>query len=179
MSDVTLAIIGTAGRKEDKQKLTSYIWEEMCRKAELLCKKLESELGPIALVSGGAAWADHVAVAMHCWRPADRPLTLWFPEKEKDLETARHYHKHFSEMIGRDTWSEFDELVATKHHFGGFLDRNKRVAESATHYLAMTFGDGPNVKDGGTSHTVSLMNERGVPGWHLDLNTLKIYKSIL
>lgn len=172
----TLAIIGTAGRGADQERLTEAHWHDMCHKANLLCNKLELEYGPLALVSGGAAWADHAAVAAHCWRPADRPLTIWFPEHEKDIKTARWYHSLFSETIGRDTWDDFDELVCTRHYHGGFLDRNVKVAESANYFLAMTFGDKERVKDGGTAHTVRKMQERGIPGWHLDLNTFKMYK---
>lgn len=58
----------------------------------------------------------------------------------------------------------------------GFLPRNLKVAEKADHVLAMTFGNGRQLKDGGTSHTMAAFLKRGVgTAYHLDLNTLKLY----
>jgi hypothetical protein len=170
----TLAIIGTAGRKEDSKKLTLRHWDRMCDAAEKVIK-LENITH---LVSGGAAWADHVAIEVGL--DLEIPTTIWLPEKEKDLEIASYYHKAFGKIIGGDTWdtvmlaSAYDNF--TLKNFGGFKDRNTKVAEQADVFLAMTFGDREKVKDGGTADTVVKMQSRGIKGYHLDLNALKMYK---
>jgi hypothetical protein len=52
--DSTLAIIGTAGRKDDAQRLTKYHFEAMCECARLLLQQFsESDYGVDSLVSGG------------------------------------------------------------------------------------------------------------------------------
>lgn len=119
-----------------------------------------------SLVSGGAAWADHVALEI------DRPLSLWLPAYRRDIEIAQTYHRTFSRAIGRDTWMEVCAREYQK--FGGFKDRNSKVADEAAVWLAMTFGDGPNLKDGGTADTVSKM--AGKKGWHFNLNNEELYE---
>lgn len=163
----TLAIIGTAGRQDDAAKLTVRHWNAMCHAAIALCDE-ESVTG---LVSGGAAWADHVAVriASHL----GLPLTVWLPANERDYDIARYYHGMFTAKLKRDTWDEV--LKCRCETFGGFKDRNSKVAEAAEHFLAMTFGDGPKVKDGGTADTVRKLQARGVPGHHFDLNSLTLH----
>lgn len=124
------------------------------------------------LVSGGAAWADHVAPRVGL--KLGLPVSIWLPANERDLEVARYYHRMFSQVLGRDTFSEVSEGT-TIQKFGGFKDRNSKVAGEADVYLACTFGRGKNVKHGGTADTVRKMEARGVKGFHLDLNELKLY----
>ena len=167
----TLAIIGTAGRGDDARKLTKNHWLRMIDAAK---KVIEIE-EVTDLVSGGASWADHVAI--HLARKEKIPAEIWLPARERDLETAQHYHNRFSSVMGYDTWSQIStHKFLCLNGFGGFKDRNTEVANRADLFLAMTFGDGKNVKDGGTADTVSKMQARGIGGYHLDLNTLKMYK---
>lgn len=167
----TLAIIGTAGRREDGPRLTSHHWDRMYAAAS---KVIEVE-GIEALVSGGAAWADHIAVVKGSYANPKIPTKVYLPSNERDIGIMRYYHASFSKLMGYDTYSEV--FVANcDHHGGTFHDRNALVAADADIYLAMTFGDGPQVKDGGTAHTVGLMDARGIPGYHLDLNTLRLFK---
>lgn len=163
----TLAIIGTAGRRDDADRLTPEHWEMMVASARLVA----SEQSVTHLVSGGAAWADHVAVALR----GTYVVKLFLPESESDLDTARYYHRKFSRVLGHDTFAELDEVLDITHH-GGFKDRNTLVADSADVFLAMTFGEGASVKDGGTADTVRKMRRRGVPGYHLDLNDFTLHK---
>ena len=169
----TLAIIGPAGRKEDAVKLTVKHWNAMCKAAIEL---VESNTRITSFVSGGAAWADHVAVRLASHYEGRYPLNLWLPAVNQDFQTAQYYHEKFSLVLGRDTWSEiFNAPSLTYHSLGSFKDRNTKVAEAADHFLAITFGDGPNVKDGGTLDTVNKMRKRGVPGHHFDLNTFTLH----
>lgn len=165
---LTLAVIGTSGRGEDKLKLTAHHWDMMLIRTQGLIE----DLGVTDLVSGGAAWADHVAV--HLNKTKGYPLSLWLPSYSNDIEVARNYHAYFSTFLSRNTFEEVMSLsFKTK---GGFKDRNKMVAKEADAYIAMTFGDGPDVKDGGTKHTVDMMDKLGAQGFHLDLNTFELYK---
>jgi len=94
------------------------------------------------------------------------------PEKEKDQSTAEYYHKRFRQKVPHAADYGDDTIVKS----GGFLDRNLLVAKDADIFLAMTFGDKNEVKDGGTKHTVNAMLKQDKRGWHLDLNTLKLYR---
>lgn len=166
----TLAIIGTAGRGEDKNKLTLDHWNIMIAIAEEVAAKEKA----LDLVSGGAAWADHVAVELHLKQPGRYPLKLWLPEKESDLIVAQRYHAEFSKVIGRNTWSEI--LRLERQHYKGFKERNTKVADMGDVFLAMTFGNGAEVKDGGTKDTVDKMIKNGARGYHYNLNTFKLYE---
>jgi len=62
---VAVAIIGTAGRKEDASKMSAAVFERMVVHAETFLHNtcgLPNER--VVLVSGGSAWADHVAVKL-------------------------------------------------------------------------------------------------------------------
>ena len=125
------------------------------------------------LVSGGAAWADHCAVTVGL--ELSIPTHLFLPEYERDQEIVLYYHKAFSREMGRDTASE--RALCTSQCHGGFKDRNTLVANCANTFIAMTFGDGARVKEGGTADTVRKMLARGISGYHLDLNTMRLHKN--
>lgn len=170
----TLAVIGTAGRGEDSRKLNIFHWKRMRDSVE---KVFQLE-GCEKIVSGGAAWADHIGATYAACNGI--PLRIWMPEKKKDLEIAKYYHKKFGKVIKNDTWKFYErdniEGRFEIHYYGGFKDRNTLVANEADVWLAMTFGHREKVKDGGTADTVNKMLLRGINGYHLDLNTLKLYK---
>ena len=131
-----------------------------------------------SFVSGGAAWADHVAIKMG--HQLQYPTSIWLPEKERDIQTAEYYHSEFSRIVKYDTWKEMQKMSNLDYFkmyaHGGFKDRNTKVAEEADLFLAMTFGEKRQVKQGGTKDTVDKMNKMGKSGYHLDLNTLRLYK---
>lgn len=206
----TLAIIGTAGRGSDGKRLASdpKLYLDTMKRAAL---KVAERVGATTLVSGGAAWADHIAVILFLL-DSDRlnlelelpaPLGLSTAESvyedngQRDARTnpggtANHYHRLFRRAI-----QSFDPdgcpfidlaLVRPSDHLPflrrakitvtpGFLARNLVVASKADHVLAMTFGDGRLLKDGGTAHTMRhfLARNHG-SSYHLDLNTLKLYE---
>lgn len=62
---VVVSIVGTAGRKEDGAKLNRNVFENMKTKAEaLILNKFKLRKQDVLLVSGGSAWADHIAVSL-------------------------------------------------------------------------------------------------------------------
>lgn len=169
----TLAVIGTAGRGEDGPRLTGEHWLQML----MVVRKVIDLENATDLVSGGAAWADY-SVAMYT---DEMPVQLYLPEYEKDLRTAEWYHDKFNVVLNQDgrlsqyhTWKEVLALPNNIYH-KGFKDRNSKVAGAADVFLAMTFGEGAKVKDGGTADTVAKMLKRGIPGYHFDLNNFTLH----
>ena len=65
---LAIAVIGSAGRGDDARKFCPGLFEEMVKRVSRTIKQLSGTIKPlrqkIRLVSGGAAWADHVAVAL-------------------------------------------------------------------------------------------------------------------
>lgn len=158
---ITLAVIGTAGRKDDYSKLTSNHYWRMVDAVLAVIKKEQIT----HLVSGGAAFSDWTIYEI-----PDLPRKTYLPENPKDLSTAEYYHERFFAKVP-DASKPNGEIV----HHGGFLDRNLLVAKDADLFLAMTFGNKNEVKDGGTKHTVAAMLKQGKQGYHLNLNDLKLY----
>lgn len=174
-----LAIIGTAGRGTDAAKLSGPLYDAMYRRTLDAMR----EWGVRDLVSGGAAWADHLAVRAFLEGEAGS-LRLFLPARFAEgrfvgppadaARTANHYHDAFSRILGIDTLSQIDEAVrrgAAASFHAGFKTRNLEVAASASRVLAFTFGAGrgpaavvetdeafgsasdAGLKNGGTAHT--------------------------
>lgn len=162
MSYPSLAIIGTAGRKEDKQYLTAMHYERMIQSVILLMDYLKVEHQSVKLISGGAAWADHLVVSMallEIVRPEN--VTVFLPtdltdggfmggdeKSQKTADTAMWYHRSFSHVIGRNTVQELRDLRDRGGILhpgkGNFFERNSSVAKSVTPdgvLVAYTFGD--------------------------------------
>jgi len=94
-----IAIIGTAGRKEDGAKLSKDVYHKMVADAQHQIaglikggmplkyyqaadpKPLYAHVSPtpINLVSGGAAWADHIAVSLYLMDHSDAPIKIHKP----------------------------------------------------------------------------------------------------
>lgn len=179
--EITLAIIGTAGRKDDEKKLSLATFKSMCLVAEELIKQLAASNYPVThAVSGGAAWADHVAVRLFLDRKvpnlrlflpcqfengsfSDGPTALRvpLPSAADDAftpgKTLNHYHSRFSLKTNIRSLTEIQtaknegaELLPCR---GGFHGRNAMVAKSDI-LFAMTFGDRHLVKEGGTADTI-------------------------
>ncbi len=200
MPDITLAIIGTAGRKDDAKHLTRKHFEAMCIVAEGLIEQINESNYPLTtLVSGGAAWADAVAVklfldkkvlGLRLFIPAEWTNGEFYDTGVKDPKlnpggTANYWHRKFQSATGINGLSDIQ--IAKAHGAelyccrGGFHGRNAMVAKS-DFILACTFGDGHIVKEGGTADTVRMYLERVRKesifdkSFHYDLNTKSIYE---
>ena len=159
-----IAIVGTAGR-DHTMPLTPELWDWMLDDA--------SRRVPVGcdLVSGGAAWADHLAVALFLCGHA-KSLTLYLPARfafgkfvgyGKCASSANFHHANFSRIIGQDSLAQLQEAIDTigcrveyaeqqLPGFQGFFERNLKVAQSEN-LIAYTFGTGLVPADGGTKHT--------------------------
>lgn len=197
--EITFSIVGTAGRNDDKNRLSLLSFQAMCIAAEGLLEQFaESNYRVTHLVSGGAAWADHVAV--HLFLEEKVPnLRLYLPcafEKCSFYnnnqpnamlnpgKTLNHYHEQFRRVTHINSLTQIQmakmkgaELININK---GFHARNYHVAQS-DFILAMTFGNKREVKSGGTAHTIScyldkIKKDRTFDkSFHYDLNCGKIF----
>lgn len=160
-----VAIIGTAGRDKSKH-MSIGLWNWMVDNAIARIQQ------GAHVVSGGAAWADHLAVELFLRGHAGE-LTLhlpapitdkgWFEGPYKSAASAANfYHANFSTVIGRHSIGEI-VLASRKEHchgtvqpigagYGAMFARNALVAE-CEQMLAYTFGQGDVPTDGGTKDT--------------------------
>lgn len=197
--EITLSIVGTAGRKEDSKKLSAKHFEAMCLVADGLVDQIIDSGYPIShLVSGGAAWADHVAVKLFLDKKVPH-LRLFLPSKfeggsfydngnrdpfKNPGGIANYYHKQFQTATGINSLtqiqiakSEGAELIEVEK---GFYARNALVAKS-DFLLAITFGNRHEVKSGGTAHTAKCYLERARKegffdkSFHYDLNCGELF----
>ncbi len=190
----TLAIIGTAGRGGLHNFMDVETFMKMVGEA---VKDTRSMLPDrIHLVSGGAAWADHVAVNMFRSLPERFDLTIcgpcpWDREKKRFHDTgvrnwkvnpggtANYYHELFRQAARIDGLTQIDEC----HDFetgkftyisgDGFHERNNLVVEFADYVLAFTFGHGDEPADGGTLHTWKLAKAAGITCRHVSIPALQ------
>lgn len=159
-----IAIIGTAGRDKTKP-MTLALWNWMLDEAR-------SHMPVHAhVVSGGAAWADHLAVALFLEGSAHE-LTLHLPApfrngkfdgpSSSSASAANYYHERFSNVIGVDSLAQIDAVAdmdpvhgsfePAAYGYGGMFARNAKVA-TCERMLAFTFGPGSVPADGGTLDT--------------------------
>lgn len=168
-----IGIIGTSGRRDDAAKLTRELYDLAYSK---LLEVLEAvPLDQREIVSGGAAWMDHLAVRLY-GNVALATLELHLPcgwnSQERCFHTRAYrrasqggsedpgqvlnnYHRAFGEAIGRDTLDDLEQIRSTGVPFtvcDGFHARNRLVGE-VDWLIAFTFapGDRPP-SDGGTRH---------------------------
>jgi hypothetical protein len=173
-----LGIIGTAGRKDDAPKMSRALYDRMCT----IARSLIAERDYTHLVSGGAAWADHVAVTLTLEGLIPAPhLTLHLPARlidnaystsTRDGGVANHYHRLFHQKAEIDGLADLHAVSALgadlRVNPSGFKARNSDIARDSTGLLAFTFGTGKSwslqtfenvnassagLKDGGTADT--------------------------
>jgi hypothetical protein len=177
----TVSIIGTSGKEGN---MTNDLFRAMIKKAHKIIKE-EFNLDPkdVTLVSGGASWADHVAVRLFLTGKY-KHLTLHMPCKwlgsgfldngayswaVNPGRTANTYHKRFSQDIGRDTLGEIGSCGAKIiDTYKGFHHRNTAVARS-DFLIAFTWSDTDRPEKGGTLDTWNKCVSRKV---HVSLKEL-------
>jgi hypothetical protein len=199
LTPISLAVIGTAGRNDDAARLYPEMMVTMRLKTQEVIENLRTKGFEVTgLVSGGAAWADHVAVELFN-RGIVPKLTLhlpapWQGDKYQDNGTrnfrtnpggtANYYHRLFSSRMQRNTLGEIQTAInrgATIVPGEGLYERNRSVSRSDA-VIAMTFGDGPTLKEGGTADTMGRYLDRVTTeglnnlSFHLDLTTGKIFE---
>lgn len=160
----TVAVIGTAGRDKN-QPMTAQLWDSMIADAKLHVRPADT------LVSGGAAWADHIAVRLfldgtvkHLVLHLPAPLIMGqFSGPDKSAASAANfYHDKFTRVTGVNARAEIGEALlkgATiteqpeSSGYAAMFARNALVAKGAESVLAYTFGPDAVPADGGTKDT--------------------------
>lgn len=166
----TVSIIGTSGRSGNITKET-YI--KMISASIIYLKSLS--LDSIVLVSGGAAFSDHIAVHIYLHKDEynlniialdlDLPckfdmITSKFEDngnsdwKDNPGKVANYYHDKFNYITKSNSYDDLYKVInmgAEIHIHKGFHSRNQYVAKSE-YMLAFTFGKNCP-EDGGTKHT--------------------------
>lgn len=160
-----LAIIGTAGRDKD-QTMDAPLWGRMLTDARARVSRADT------LVSGGAAWADHLAVKLFLNGDA-KALRLHLPapfvdgkyagpERDSAGSAANYYHGSFQQKTGVDGLAEISLAIERGADvtyepeapgYGAMFARNKKVAASSDVLIAYTFATGGEPEDGGTKST--------------------------
>lgn len=160
----SIAVIGFSGRRVAGQLLTRELYDSMVGRIErYVTDLLRLDWQNVRLVSGGAAWADHIAVTLFAAHP-EAQLVLYMP-CSFDVEHARFsmngvnvLHKDFTDAVGFSSLQQLSDAQARGATFdtssAGFLERNVLVAAAADHLVALTWsrGDQPEARSG-TLHT--------------------------
>jgi len=154
-----VAIVGSAGRTDDGPRIAAdpAIWERMLAKARTLVYRIRERgdrpAGDIQLVSGGAAFADHVAVRLfldgdagrlklHLPGPFDPEASGFGPNPTGDVAALLRYHADFKRRCGVDVAADIRQAwrrgAAIESH-AGFAARNAAVAREADAMIAFTF----------------------------------------
>lgn len=134
------------------------------------------ETKKVHLISGGAAWADHVAVNLYLLHEF-KSLTLHLPAYILESNrfsgkfktpggTSNYYHEIFCNQCLKGNFrgkplptikqmfEARDKGATIKVNMGGFWDRNTDIAADAKDLLiAFTWGEGKAPTDGGTADT--------------------------
>lgn len=154
----TIAVIGTAGRREDAARITPQLYDAMFAETEAAIR----EWAVAEAVSGGAAVSDHLAVraylegvvsGLRLFLPARFERGAFVPNPRIRFnpgQTSNGYHRAFSEACGIDSLGEIEQAIrkgAEVEVHEGFHLRNSEVADACSHLLAFTFGNGSGAGD--------------------------------
>ncbi len=136
--------------------------------------KLKGNHERIELISGGAAWSDHIAVQLFLDHDIVKSLTLFSPAEFDVKQHQFHdngvfaylknpgrlanlrFHE-FSKIMGRNMIKDISIAVQRGAKIivnnNGFHARNTQIAHNATHLLAFSWSLGDQPCDGGTKDT--------------------------
>jgi len=126
-----MAVIGTAGRKEDACKMNAALFSQMMlRTVDIQHNVFRLPNDRVILVSGGAAWADHVAVKLflqEAMNPDGNPyagLHIYFPCKLERIPLSSSGGSS-TRAFDNGSWKWQDNPGRTMNHlhdlFGGSL----------------------------------------------------------
>lgn len=179
-SMVIVGIIGTAGR-DKSQNYTVDLFNKMVS----VCKYMLANLQEITLVSGGAAWADHVAVRLYLdgyvsklilHLPCNWDNGKYYDNGSSDWRTnpgkmANNYHQKFSQILCTNSLEEINRAIekgAEVHIHRGFHARNTLVAK-CDYLIALTWSDTDTPAAGGTLDT---WNKCKAQKYHISLSKI-------
>jgi hypothetical protein len=165
---INVSIIGTCGRT-NSDKLSKELYEKMIDKTkDIIENDFKLNLKDIILISGGAAWSDHILIDLYlndyvinakiylpCKWITDVGFNQNMTYSKYDVgRIANYYHNLFGAKTNKKSLSEIQQCINkgiqidTSNY--GFKNRNSMVANSE-YIIAFTFDDVP--KSGGTFDT--------------------------
>lgn len=154
---MSIAIIGCSGR--DNEFTDPSMFDRMVDRAWSIIE--EFKLPAFRLVSGGAAWSDHVAVALCLKYKCLLDLHLPCQWTGSDFESnhcgrvANRLHRIFSSMTKRDSLAELEACRMPGNsfrHYKGFYARNTAIAKS-DYMIAFSWSKDKEPVEGGTLNT--------------------------
>ena len=138
---IRVAIIGTAGRKEHSQYMSCRLYAEMLKESHrIITEELKLDPTSLQLVSGGAAWADFVAVDLFNEQHY-AALKLYLPPES--FTSAKRYHAEFSRITQKNSLKDIQYAVQSGAECitcESVWPRNTRIAEDCDHLIALSFG---------------------------------------
>lgn len=162
---IKVAIIGTSGRNPmDSMRLTADHMKWMAE--NVLCyieHVIKTTTDNIILISGGSAWADHVAVQLYLSHNF-AGLELYLPT-DFDVENKKYantyegtmlnlLHSQCKEKINIDVLNELAEAIPKRTTTvvikRGFLQRNSLVSKKCDHLICFVFS---HIISGGSNDT--------------------------
>lgn len=190
-----IAIVGTAGRAGPTPSLKLFNLMKD-RVVHIISKDLSLEISDVHLISGGAAFGDHVSVSL--FKSSEymfSGITLFLPCEWSTSEgshydsgsgnwktnpgrNANRYHHAFHRHTGVESLSEINSLfdennVEIDTSGKGFHDRNSKIAHTADILIALTWSKSTEPPKGGTLDTWNKARIRGVKCIHVSLGDLK------
>lgn len=164
-----ISIIGSAGRKEDADKLNLKKYLRMYHTLKEFVFSIMNEkqlkASDIELVSGGSAWSDHLAILLffEMYKEGIK-LRLHLPclfidnefESNTYGKTLNELHRQFSQKCEINSLLQIRQAIdlgAQVYNHNGFFRRNDEIAET-DFMIAFTFGQN-EPKPGGTADTWS------------------------
>ncbi len=162
---IKISIIGSAKGNINFEKLL-----QICE--EYIEHNITNDWNKIELISGGAAYCDHIAVKLFLKHPNSK-LTLHFPCKwnTTNIEffdtkvvdwktnpggTANYYHKLFNKKCNINSFEDINNAIDLGANiidsYNGFHKRNIIVG-ICDYMIAFSFASGNEPSDGGTLFT--------------------------
>jgi hypothetical protein len=173
----TVAIIGSAGRKDDSKKMNKENYQKMIAEAErIITEDWNIQWDNLEIISGGAAFSDHVAVDIFLKysekglnltleMPCEWGKTRYIDNKPKDWKKnpgniSNYYHSVFGKATGKKPLDEIQQAIEKGAKITiskGFFDRNCSIAHSE-YVIAFTFSES-EPSSGGTGFTWSKFKD--------------------
>lgn len=191
-SETKVGIIGSAGKKQDAPRMNKQLFENMVQHSKYVIQhEWGLDLHQCTLISGGAAWSDHVAVRLFlegCVKQLYLHLPCQFEEEkyidmgERDWRKnpgwlANYIHQAFSDKLECDTLSELKQAIdkgAQVTVSKGFHARNTKIARDSEHLIAFSFGLS-NVEPKKNSGTYDTWNKCKGVKIHIPLSKLEFH----
>lgn len=168
---VNISIIGTANR--DNKPLTVDLYYKMINVVKYMLQPIIKNNISITLISGGAAWADHIAITLYLEGFIDNlilhlPCNFIIYQYDTNCsagKTSNNLHRNFSSIVNINSLEEINLAIqkgAKVIIHNGFYARNKYVANECDYLIALT---GSTITGG----TFNTWNQCSVPKYHVDI----------